>query len=112
MSVKIKSALLSVFVCSDVTLLPGDNIVTEADYSKLTEHQDFSYFTKNNLIIVEGQVKGSKEASSDAPQAPVTKSIDEMTVAELRKYAKDKGIEGLSQAKREELLETIREVLG
>lgn len=86
--------------------------MTVPDLRKLAKERGFSGYSRlKRQELIDLHVKGNlpapeKPTVDRSSEKPVEKqSLDEMTVPELRKLAKERGITGYSRLKRQELLD-------
>lgn len=98
---QLKSRKACLIVINGVDIKPSVHPFSTEDYNAVKDHPDFRY------LIAEGQFELDEAEPEDA-EAP--KTLEEMSVKELRKYADDNGLVVEDGLKKSELLEYIKMV--
>lgn len=100
--VKIQSEMVSLIYIGKLRITPDVNTLTDEQFAELKERGEYKQLIKDRKFILLGNAEGEIEKGE--------KALEDLNVAELKAYAKELGIEGMSNAKREDLLATIKEV--
>ena len=105
MSKKLVSNLLSLLYIGDLRILPAPavNDISDEDFTVLSERKEYKTLIKDGRLVL--QTDAPVPPSDDEP-----KRVSDMNKGELRAYAKSLGLDGLSQANKEELLQAIATV--
>lgn len=103
MSKIVTSEALSLIYIQDIRIGTDENELTDADFAKLSATKEYKALVEKGKFIV------SNGAIPTPPAGDEPKEVGDMTVAELKVYAVSLGLEGMSQAKKPELLEAIKE---
>jgi hypothetical protein len=94
MSVKIKSDKACVTVINGVSLNPQITEISDSDYDKIKDNETYK-FLKSKAVMFE--INEQVEAPVETEEV----TIDEMTVSQLKDYAKELGLvipEGIKKA--------------
>lgn len=106
MSVNLKSDMACVVVCKDVSINPQHNTLSDSEYSLVRESNTFKELVKSGKFFVV-EDSGTKIEESDE-----VKEVGDMSVKELREYAKSLELKIPTGASKEEIIELISSVEG
>lgn len=101
--VKLISNLLCLVYIKNLRIVVGENLLTEEQFEALSATKEYEILKKNGKFEV-------LDVADEAAEAAEEKTISEMTVAELKVYAKAKGLEGISGKSKGEILDLIKEL--
>lgn len=96
-----------VLVLAGIRLIPGDdgNKLTQEELDTLKAHKDYKYLAGKGRIVDVGQT------GSEAEEATIEKTVDEMSLPELKEKAKELGLELDPTAKKATYLEAVKAAL-
>jgi hypothetical protein len=103
MAVKIKSDKACSIVIEEVTINPQITEISDADYAKVKDSVDYKALkSQGSVFEIQEQI--------DEPEVSGEITIDKMSVAQLKSYAKDLGLELPEGAKKAEIVDLIKEI--
>ncbi len=96
--VKLISNLVAVIYIADLRIVPEENKFTPEEFAKLKERKEYDQLIEDRNFELVGEIENDG-----------VKTIDDMSKGELLAYAKELGLEGISQSNKAEIIEAIKE---
>lgn len=106
MAVTIKSEMACVVVCKDVSINPQSNTLSDSEYSLVRESNTFKELVKSGKFFV------VEDSGTEIEESDEVKEVGDMSVKELREYAKSLELKIPTGASKEEIIELISSVEG
>ena len=103
---KLFSELACVIYIGKVQIVPEMNELSDEDFTTLSKTKEYPIMVEKRKFVPMDDNMGEALEESGEP-----KEVKDMNVAELKAYAKELGLEGLSTASKADIVSAITEAL-
>lgn len=100
---KLISEVLSLIYIQDIRIKTEENILSDAQFEKLSATKEYKNLIKKGRFIV-------TDVEEEVVETEAPKEVTDMNLKELKAYGKLKGLTGISQMTKEDILAMIAEL--
>jgi hypothetical protein len=86
----------------NVRIKAADNEISDEEYAKLRDNEDF------RTLVANGKFEISEKSDEEYVAPKATKALADMGIRELKKLAKEQGLELMDDATKEDIIELLK----